>query len=115
MPLIKQTVKKNYRSNDLTISTADLAVITPLLAGVVDVYTKVSEGGTDILTPANLRSMSFGVSRPADSLSATVRIKHLKSGKHANDVFAHVGLFDADWNSSLSATKIRQIYQGAKA
>lgn len=114
MSLIKQTVKKNYRSNDLTISEADQTNLVALMEGVVSVFEKRSEGGTDIATPATLRPMKFGVSRPADNLSATVQLKHVKPTKHANDVFGHVALFDADFVSTATATKINMIYQGAK-
>lgn len=114
MPLIKQTVKDKYRSNDLTISETDQTALVALMEGVVSVFEKHSSGGTDIVTPASLRPMRFGVSRPADNLSATVHLKHVKPAKHANDVFGHVALFDGDWKTTLSATKIGMIYKGAK-
>lgn len=112
MPLIKQSVKKNTRSNDIFISEADQTNLIALMEGVVSVFDKKAEGGTDIATPSALRPMKFGVSRPADNLSATVNLKHVKATKHANDVFNHVALFDADYQSSVTATKINLIYQG---
>lgn len=115
MPLIRQAVKRNYRSNDIMVNAADEAALTALMAGEISVFEKKVEGGTDVTTPADLRGMKFGVSRSADNLSCTVSLKHVKSTKHANDVFAHVALFDADYASALTATKINLIYQGAKA
>lgn len=115
MPLIKQTVKKNYRSNDVVMSDGDTAIFTELLEGIIAIFEEKASGGTDVVTPAILRGMKFGVSRKADSLSATASLKHVKASKHANDVFVHVALFDADYKSALSATKINLIYQGAMA
>lgn len=115
MPLIRQMVKNNYRSNDVVMSEFDLTALETLMEGEISVFDKKAEGGTDVATPAELRGMKFGVSRRADNLSATVTIKHVKPAKHANDVFAHMALFDADYKSALTATKINLIYQGAKA
>lgn len=115
MPLIRQTVKKNSRSNDLTISAGDLTILESLLEGKISTYEKRSMGGTDIPSaPSVMRPMKFGVSRRADGLSCTVNFKHIKATKHAGDVFAHQALFDADYVSALAATKINMIYQGAK-
>lgn len=113
--LITQTCRKNYRSNDVVMSAGDAVIFTTLLEGIVTVFDEKSTGGTDVLTPANLRAMKFGVSRRADSLSCTVSLKHIKATKHEIDVFNHVALFDADYKSALTATKINMIYQGAKA
>ncbi len=115
MPLIRQTVKKNLRSNDLTISSGDLIILGVLLEGKITTYEKRSMGGVDIPSaPAVMRAMKFGVSRKADSLSCTVNFKHIKATKHAADVFAHKALFDADYVTALNATKMNMIYQGAK-
>lgn len=113
--LINQTCKKNYRSNDVVMSVADSAVFTSLLEGIVTIFDEKSTGGTDVMTPANLRGMKFGISRKADSLSCTMSLKHIKATKHEIDVFNHMALFDADYKSALTATKINMIYQGAKA
>lgn len=115
MALIRQMVKKNYRSNDIAASAADLAVIVSLMEGEISTFDLKSQGGTDVLTPSVLRGMKFGVSRKADNLSCTVGIKHVKPTKHSTDVFTHLALFDANYESALTATKITQIYQGAKA
>lgn len=115
MSLIKQEVKKNYRSNDVVMSAFDLTAFETLLEGIVSVYDEKSIGGTDCVTPANLRGMKFGISRKADSLSCTMNIKHMKSTKHEVNVFNHVALFDADYKSALTATRVNMIYQGAKA
>ena len=112
--LIRQSCRGNYRSNDFDASAGDLAPIVAIMEGVIEQYEKKAEGGTDVPTPSVLRGLKFGVSRPADNLSGTVNIKHLKVGKDSRDVFAAIGLFDADYKSALKATKIRQIYQGAK-
>lgn len=115
MPLIRQTVKKNIRSNDLTINAGDLTVLEAIMEGKISIYEKRSMGGVDVAAaPAVMRAMKFGVSRKADSLSCTVNFKHIKATKHAADVFAHQALFDADYVSTLNATKISMIYQGAK-
>ena len=115
MPLIRQSVKKNSRSNDLTINAGDLTILQAIMEGKISIYEKRSMGGTDVATaPAVMRAMKFGVSRKADSLSCTVGFKHIKSAKHASDVFAHQALFDADYVTSLTATKMNMIYQGAK-
>lgn len=113
--LITQTCRKNYRSNDVAMSVADSAVFTALLEGIVTIFDEKSVGGTDVPTPSNLRGMKFGISRKADSLSCTMSLKHIKSTKHEIDVFNHMALFDADYKSALTATKINMIYQGAKA
>lgn len=114
--LIRQEVKKNYRSNDVIMTTADALIFTGLLAGMVSTYEQRSTGGVDIMTvPEYLRGMKFGVSRRVDGLSCTVSFKHVKATKHANDIFAHQALFDADYVTTLGATKLNMIYQGAKA
>ena len=82
MPLIKQEVKKNYRSNDVVMSAGDTAIFTELLEGIISIFEEKASGGTDVVTPAVLRGMKFGVSRKADSLSATASIKHVKASKH---------------------------------
>jgi hypothetical protein len=116
VPLITQTVKKNYRSNDVVMSAGDVTVFTGLLEGIISVFDEKSAGGVDLaITPSEFRARKFGVSRKADSLSCTVSLKHIKAGKHEIDVFNHVALFDADYKSALTATRINQIYQGAKA
>ena len=115
MSLIVQTVRSNYRSNDVEMSVGDIATFQTLLEGKVTVFDLKSSGGVDVATPANFRLRKFGVSRPADKLSCTVTLKHIKPSKHETDVFAHMALFDADYVSAVSATKINQIYQGAKA
>jgi hypothetical protein len=115
MPLIRQSVKKNSRSNDLIINAGDLLILEAIMEGKISVYEKRSVGGVDIATaPAVMRAMKFGVSRRADGLSCTVNFKHIKATKHAGDVFAHQALFDADYATALKATKINMIYQGAK-
>lgn len=115
MPLIRQSVKKNTRSNDLTISAGDLIILEAIMEGKISTYEKRSMGGVDIpAAPAVMRAMKFGVSRKADGLSCTVGFKHIKATKHAADVFAHQAIFDADYVSTLAATKINMIYQGAK-
>lgn len=115
MPLIRQTVKKNYRSNDVTMTAGDILVLEGLMEGIISTFEQRSVGGLDIaVAPAVMRAMKFGVSRRADGLSCTVSLKHIKPTKHANDVFAHQALFDADYVTTLSATKINMIYQGVK-
>ena len=113
--LIRQEVKKNYRSNDVIMTAGDAIVFQGLMAGITSTFEERSSGGVDILTaPAVMRAMKFGVSRRADGLSCTVSLKHIKAAKHANDVFAHQALFDADYVTTLAATKINMIYQGVK-
>lgn len=113
MSLIRQTVRGQRRSNDIEISSADLAVIMPLFEGVVSVYEERGMGGTDVPTPALLRQVKLGVNRKLDRLSATVTIKHMKPSKHLTDVLADKALFDADFITTLPATGIRAIYEGS--
>lgn len=115
MSLIRQQVRKNFRSNDVVMSAGDQAILIDLMEGVISVFDEKSSGGTDIATPATLRQMKFGVSRKADGLSGTVMLKHVKPTKHANDVFGHMAIFDADYSSALAATSINLLHQGAKA
>lgn len=115
MPLIRQEVKKNFRSNDVVMSAFDLTALETLMEGKISIFDLKESGGTDVPTPSVLRGMKFGISRSADSLSCTVTLKHIKPSKHANDVFAHKALFNADYQSALTATKMNMIYQGATA
>jgi len=112
MSLIINQCKGEYASNDIVCSAGDEAVIISLMEGVVSVFDEASVGGTDCATPAKMRVMKFGVSRKADKLGTTVSIKHVKAGKDELDIFAHKALFDANFESALSATGIRQTYGG---
>lgn len=114
MSLLKQTVRGNFRQIDISASDADMAIIEGLMVGKIAVYDEKSSGGTDVPTPAILRSVKLGVNRKLDRLSATVNIKNMKATKHISDLFADKALFDADYVSTLSATGIRAIYEGSK-
>ncbi len=112
--LIKQSVKSKYRSSAVEISVADFTTLSAILEGEVSAFEHVASGGTDVVAPAVMRSMKIGVSRQPDGLSATVTLKHIKAGKHVNDVFAHKALFDADYKTTLAANRIRMVHQGVK-
>lgn len=112
--LIKQSVRGNFCSFEVDASVADIAIIQGLMAGIVSTFGLKSFGGTDVPTPATLRSVKLGVNRKLDRLSATVNIKNMKATKHISDLFADKALFDADYVSTLSATGIRAIYEGSK-
>ena len=114
MALVKQMVKGLYRQSTIDINAGDLAALSSIMEGEISQYAHFASGGTDVATPQTMRSMKIGVSRQPDGLSATVTLKHIKAGKHVNDVFAHKAIFDADYKSSLAANKIRMIYQGVK-
>lgn len=114
MSLIRQSVRGNFRQNDVVMSAGDLLTFQSLLEGKVTVFDEKSSGGTDIATPALLRSVRLGVNRKLDKLSCTVNIKHMKPAKHLTDLFAEKVLFDADFESALAATGMRCIYEGSK-
>lgn len=114
MSLIKQSCRGNSRSMDITVSAADLAAIQALMVGKISVYDEKASGGTDVPTPATLRNVKLGVNRKLDRLSCTVNIKHMTATKHITDLYADKALFDADFQSSLTATGLRAIYVGAK-
>ncbi|NOQ31681.1 MAG: hypothetical protein GQ570_11220 [Helicobacteraceae bacterium] len=106
MPLIRQTVKSKYKTNDIVASDADLAIVVGMMEGIIETYDEKASGGTDITTPSTMNLVKISVSRPADKLSAMVSIPHLKPTKNEKDIFAQIALFDADYNSTLKATKI---------
>lgn len=112
--LIVNQCKGEFASNDVTASPADIAVITSLMEGVVSTFDESATGGVDVATPALLRGFKFGVNRKADKLGCTVSLKHVASGKNEDDIFAHKALFDADYESALTATGIRMIYGGQR-
>lgn len=114
MALIKQSVKGLFRQSNVEMNDSDVAILSAIMEGEISRFDHVASGGTDVMTPATMRSMKIGVSRKPDGLSATVTLKHIKAGKHVNDVFAHKAIFDADYKSTLSANGIRMIYQGVK-
>lgn len=114
MPLMKQSCRGLSRSVDLTVSDADAAVITGLMVGKISIFDEKTSGGTDVPTPATLRSIKLGVNRKLDRLSATVNLKHVDPAKHLTDIFADKAMFDADYVSTLAATGIRAIYEGSK-
>lgn len=112
--LFKQSVRGNSRSVELDLSAADAATISALMIGKVTSFGAYATGGTDVATPATLRSIKLGVNRKLDRLSATVNLKHVKPTKHLTDIFADKAMFDADFQSALSATGIRAVYEGSK-
>lgn len=114
MPVVKNSCRGQYASFDITASDADIAVITGMLEGVVSVYEEKGAGGTDCATPSKFRQMKFGVNRKMDNLSCTVTLKHVKTGKTEQDIFAQKALFDANYVSTLKATGMRMIYGGER-
>lgn len=112
MPLVVNTCKGSYASNDIVASEEDLTVITGLMEGVISTFDEDGMGGTDCPTPAKMRTFKLGVSRKADKLGTTVSLKHTKAAKNEDDIYAHKALFDANFESTLAATGIRVIYQG---
>lgn len=114
MPLIRQMVKGNFRSNDVVAAEADALVIIGMLAGEVTTLEERSSGGTDVPTPISFRNYKLGVSRKIDSLSCTVNIPHVKAGKDFPDMLADLALFDAHWESALPAVGLRLIYGGKR-
>lgn len=114
MALIKQSVKGLYRQSIIDINAGDMAALSSIMEGEISQYAYFASGGTDAPMPQVMRSMKIGVSRKPDGLSATLTLKHIKAGKHVNDVFAHKANFDADYKSTLAANGIRMVYQGVK-
>jgi hypothetical protein len=114
MPLIRQMVKGNFRSNDVVATEADLQVIIGMLEGEITTYEERSSGGTDVPTPSEFRVYKLGVNRKIDNLSCTVNIPHVKPGKEFPDMLAQIALFDADFESASPATGMRLVYGGKR-
>lgn len=113
MALIVNSCRGAYASNEVEISTADIAKLTALMEGVVDVYDEKGTAGTETsVTPPKMNRIKLGVNRKEDRLGCTVTLKHMKSTKNEDDLFGAMALFNADFKSDLKATGLRVIYQG---
>ncbi|MDD4949645.1 hypothetical protein [Sulfuricurvum sp.] len=114
MSYISQSVKGVHRTNNKMMSKNDENVLFSLMEGKVEFFKSIGTGGTSLPSaPTKLKALKFGISDPDLKLSATATLKHIKASKHAGDVFALVGLFDADYVATTSAKKIKLIHQGA--
>jgi len=95
-------------------SASDQTALEAIMMGEVTSYKSSGTGGVDCPTPSPLRHRKFGVSKKYSGLSCTLNIKHLKVGKQETDVMDDVALFDANYDTTVSANSMRLIYGGTR-
>jgi hypothetical protein len=102
--MIKQIVNgKNLKTISANMSTGDFTVLSSILAGKLEVWDLVSEGGTaaNVAKPNYIR-LAVGKKGISNRVSCAVYLPHVKTTKTAIDLeTAIVGLFDADYETAV--------------
>ncbi|MDD2651723.1 MAG: hypothetical protein PHX44_01655 [Sulfurimonas sp.] len=103
--MIKQKINgKSAGTAYAAMTTADFSLLSPLLAGVSELFIKVASGGTvaNIATP-NFRRFSVGKKNiDGVTISKAFTLPHCKTTVKDDDIRTQtIGLFDVDYNSSV--------------
>jgi len=102
--MIKQIINGQTRNIvSVKASTADMATLSAILAGKLETWDVVSEGGTTA-NPAQLNFVRFAVGKKGINSrnSASVTIPHIKFTKTYSDISsAVIGVWDQDYLSAI--------------
>ncbi|MBN1839495.1 MAG: hypothetical protein JW802_05565 [Campylobacterales bacterium] len=104
--MLKQIIGgRTVKTVHAEMSEADLTALTPLLEGKIETYEKKFEGGTATTVPAVMNYIRFSVGKKVSknvSISGSVTVPHIKSGKSFSDCKALVvGAFDSSFDSDV--------------
>lgn len=111
--MLKQTIK-NIRS--LTVSAVgatdgDTTALLGLMAGKVDKYKKVGEGGTAIAaipSPLNKKIIIVGDKDPSGRMSTIMTIPHVKPASKLPELTADIlGKFDSDYVGTIKCDYVK--------
>lgn len=104
--MLKQTIKGLQTLNvSVTGSDADLTSLVGVLAGKVEQYKSVGNGGVAIAaipSPLNRKVLIVGDKDPTGRLSTMVTIPHVKAASTFSNLLTDiVGVFDSGYDSSI--------------
>lgn len=101
--MLKQTIKglKTLNVSAIGATDGDTTALLGLMAGKVEKYKNVGEGGTAVAAipnPLNKKSIVVGKKDVAGRLSTMFSVPHVKAAKSFKDLSADVvGKFDCDY------------------
>lgn len=115
--MIKQIINgKGLKTITANMSTADATALSAILAGKLQVWDLMAEGGTAV-TVANPNYIRFAVGKKGISSrqSASVYVPHMKNTKTLSDIeSAVIGLWDADFQTALKCEYCVAVGQSSK-